>query len=90
MFQKFFLRLPFYLTTFRIGGFEFGVRNLLQDFNFTLFSQDADDLAKALRFLEPFQVNISSQIMNFENVTRFSGTFDNVKVSLKTLYLMYQ
>lgn len=70
---------------FRIGGFEFGVRNILMNFNFTQFSQDAEDLLQALKFLEPLQLNVSAQIMNFENISRFTGTFDNIKVSSNSI-----
>lgn len=68
------------LNIFRNGGFEFGVRNPLRNFNFSQFAQDADDLLKALRFGELLQLNATSEIMNFENMTRVLGTFDNVKV----------
>ena len=71
----------------RAGGFEFGFNNPLSNSNLTLFSQDIEDLLTALRLSGLLQQNISDQIMNFENLTRIQGTFDNVKVRRFLVFL---
>ncbi|XP_046463654.1 ATP-binding cassette sub-family A member 7-like isoform X2 [Daphnia pulex] len=65
---------------FRSGGFEFGLQNPFEGLNLTLFSKDVQDLMESMRFPLPLQLNASGEILNFENITRLSGTFDKVKV----------
>jgi len=70
MFISFFLR---------IGGFEFGVKNPLNQLNLSILSQDLQNLLSAARLDQIFQ-QVINQDVPLDNATRILGTMDNIKV----------
>lgn len=73
----------------RFGGFEFEVAKPLNKLNFTVLSQDLQNLALASRLEQFLQLDTARKILNFENVTRLLGSLERIKVSWFSNCVLY-